>query len=1135
MNKLRVFIFVLVGLTGVLLTAFGLVRAGVLAPPVVVNLQPDPGAHNVLVDSSVSVTYDQDMDPATVNPQSFAVHARQTGWLTGTLSVVTGTITLDPLNPFRAGELVQASATTATLSLGGEAPLKPTVWQFNAAPWGGNAAFHEHQVFGNIGSRNVALGNLDGDGNLDAIAVSCGGFTRILHNDGSGTFTEVQSFDHTTACLLDAELGDLDGDGDLDAMLINLNYTGMDLILLNDGAGHFTQSATHILSHGDTYGKLGDLDGDGYLDLFVASGGFGTGTLRVWKNDGAGNFTLAQNFDAAYEHLDVALGDLDGDGDLDAFTTGWNNSYNKVWLNDGTGAFSQAQAIPNANTYGVQLGDLNGDGYLDAYLANTTIDVTNLPDEVWLNNGLGHFTNSGQSLDTVLSAMPALGDLDADGDLDVYLASEPYAPHPDEVWANDGSGTFTLFRTVDENYAGGGVTHGDLDSDGNLDAFVFGNDYDENGFQVYLNGPWTRAVPVPDKIAAYAFAQCPEDPNSFYIIGGMDEDWQNNGFLNTLMRFDVDTGKWFVLAPVPIAQISASAVCYEGKIYLAGGMGNDGVVSAGLYIYNIAANTWSFDTWMPRLVMGAALGAWDGMIYLIGGTAEDWNQGMHPVNRMEVYNIATHTWTPNVFPHMPFAATAPGYVQAGPYLYLVGGFSGDYNANVTATQRFDLASRQWQVGPAFTSARAFPTVTITEHHLYATGGDENGDNWMDSSDRVEVLDLTDWPNGSWHDLGDPLPHPSHTINSNACTEAMAGGEIWSVGGINGLGPWIFYNNTLYYPAEPCLGHTFAFSLAPIILEGAGVPGETVTYTLHLTNTGDIPDAYTVEIASAWSTSASSLAPLWPGESATLQVTVNVPADALAGSEDTAVVTITSQGDAEQVGEATLTTTAKPVYGVNLATEIPALSGYSGEEVTYTLHVTNLGNITDTFYLSPSGNLWEVTLPITSVVLPVGGSTDVTVHVMVADDASGGDTDAVTVTATSRGDPSKTDAVTLTTTAKSPYGVALWPETGTLTGMAGRTMSYTLHITNTGNITDTFVFSYTEGQWQVHMPVTQTVLAPGETTQLVVYMTVPVDAFLGERIVVTITATSQGDAAKFATSTLTCVAVWQPGYLPVNHN
>ena len=137
-------------------------------PPKAIAVLPAQGSHDAEVDTPVSITYDQDMDPATVNPGSFVVQARQTGRLSETLSVDGGTIMLQPLHPLHAGELVQVSATTQTLSLDGEAPVAPTVWQFTTAPWGGNGMFDEHQLFENENSRFGTLGDLDGDGDLDA-------------------------------------------------------------------------------------------------------------------------------------------------------------------------------------------------------------------------------------------------------------------------------------------------------------------------------------------------------------------------------------------------------------------------------------------------------------------------------------------------------------------------------------------------------------------------------------------------------------------------------------------------------------------------------------------------------------------------------------------------------------------------------------------------------------------------------------------------------------------------------------------------------------------------------------------------------------------------------------------------------
>ena len=55
------------------------------------------------------------------------------------------------------------------------------------------------------------------------------------------------------------------------------------------------------------------------------------------------------------------LGDLDGDGDLDLFVTTENSDPNRVWLNDGSGNFTlSGNSIGNSVSVDVDLGDLDG-------------------------------------------------------------------------------------------------------------------------------------------------------------------------------------------------------------------------------------------------------------------------------------------------------------------------------------------------------------------------------------------------------------------------------------------------------------------------------------------------------------------------------------------------------------------------------------------------------------------------------------------------------------------------------------------------------------------------------------------------------------------------------------------------------
>jgi hypothetical protein len=189
----------------------------------------------------------------------------------------------------------------------------------------------------------VALGDFDADGDLDAF-VANGELNRIWLNQGgaqAGTMGAYQAGwvqSSSKAQTQGVGLGDLDGDGDLDALVANWNAE--DVIWRNDGAGGLSRVA---LSSDQLYSAdvgLGDLDGDGDLDALVTNSG-GHPDL-VLRNDGNLVFTEVQGLDPAIfvwslqavPSYGVALGDYDGDQDLDALVAA--NQLLVTWRNQDT-------------------------------------------------------------------------------------------------------------------------------------------------------------------------------------------------------------------------------------------------------------------------------------------------------------------------------------------------------------------------------------------------------------------------------------------------------------------------------------------------------------------------------------------------------------------------------------------------------------------------------------------------------------------------------------------------------------------------------------------------------------------------------------------------------------------------------
>ncbi|MGN7614658.1 Ig-like domain-containing protein, partial [Magnetococcales bacterium HHB-1] len=148
------------------------------------------------------------------------------------------------------------------------------------------------------------------------------------------------------------------------------------------------------------------------------------------------------------------------------FIEGISRQGNRVWLNDGSGTFTdsgQSLTKYSDETEALVLGDFDGDGDLDFIEGN---DSANPPNHVWINDGSGTFAATDQSLGDHNTESLAVGDMDGDGDLDLI---EGNIGEANRIWLNDGSGSFTDSGLTLGDHDNESVTVGDVDGDGDLD------------------------------------------------------------------------------------------------------------------------------------------------------------------------------------------------------------------------------------------------------------------------------------------------------------------------------------------------------------------------------------------------------------------------------------------------------------------------------------------------------------------------------------------------------------------------------------------------------------------------------------------------------------------------------------------
>ena len=331
------------------------------------------------------------------------------------------------------------------------------------------------QSLGGETGNGVALGDLDGDGDTDAFVANdysdFGEANQVWFNEGGDEGNFVAGPMLGTEDGNAVALGDLDDDGDLDAVVGMLSpLSGM--VWINQGGAQGGNEGD--FAAGDSFGSfsayavaIGDVDLDGDLDAFVAGN-----SNQAWLNDGDGAFTAGPALPFQFSDS-VTLADLDDDGWPDAVIgDAADGSNNRVWWNDGNwdsgpGSFAQGDAMPAGHiVHGTGVADLDQDGGPDIFLA------TGGQDQIYWNDGSRDFSAGAPLAVDDNSFSLVLGDVDGDGLVDAVVGN--VTADPNRVWRNEGGRVFMPIQEFGDEigqYWARALGLADLNGDGAADLF----------------------------------------------------------------------------------------------------------------------------------------------------------------------------------------------------------------------------------------------------------------------------------------------------------------------------------------------------------------------------------------------------------------------------------------------------------------------------------------------------------------------------------------------------------------------------------------------------------------------------------------------------------------------------------------